>query len=249
MLARRRELEAGKIDRPADRTLGQLADEYLTYKEQHGKRSLREDRRILKKRLLPAFGADLLVRRLTVAAIAQYERQRAGQVSAFTLANELTVLRHMLRLGKRWGYMADVPDIALPKKPDGRLRYLEEAEIGKLLEECVKSRNHYLSAIVTLALNTGMRKGEIIGLEWERVDRAADYGLSARLTLYRTKSGKPRGVPLNRAAIDVLTALGPKPEDRAGQIFTKRDDRAWGQIRTAFHDGPRAGRHQGVPVP
>jgi integrase len=233
MLARRRELEAGKIERPADRSLGQLAEEYLTYKEQHGKRSLREDRRILKKRLLPAFGTDLPVRRLTGAAIAQYERGRAGQVSAFSLANELTVLRHMLRLGKRWGYMADVPEITLPKKPEGRLRYLEEAEIGKLLEACGKSRNPYLSAIVTLALNTGMRKGEILGLEWERVDLAADYGLSARLTLYRTKSGKPRGVPLNRAAIDALTALA-KPEQRVGRIFTKRNDRAWGQIRTVF---------------
>jgi integrase len=174
------------------------------------------------------------VRRLTGAAIAQYERGRAGQVSAFTLANELTVLRHMLRLGKRWGYLADVPEIVLPKKPEGRLRYLEETEIGKLLEACGKSRNPYLSAIVTLALNTGMRKGEILGLEWERVDLSADYGLSARLTLYRTKSGKPRGVPLNRAAIDVMTALAPKPEQRVGRIFTRRDDRAWGQIRTAF---------------
>jgi integrase len=73
----------------------------------------------------------------------------------------------------------------------------------------------------------------ILELEWERVDLSADYSLSARLTLYRTKSGKPRGVPLNRAAIEALTALAPKPEQRVGRIFTKRDDR-WGQIRTAF---------------
>jgi hypothetical protein len=70
-----------------DRALGQLSEEYLTYKEQHGKRSLREDRRILKTRLLPTLGTDFPVRRLRGAAVAQYERQRAGPVSAFTLAN------------------------------------------------------------------------------------------------------------------------------------------------------------------
>jgi hypothetical protein len=46
----------------------------------------------------------------------------------------LTVLRHVLRLGKRWSYLADVPEITLPKKPEGRLRYLEGTEIGKLRE-------------------------------------------------------------------------------------------------------------------
>src|SRR5262249_5572627 len=133
------------------------------------------------------------------------ERQRAGQVRAFTVANELTVLRHMQRLGRRWGYLDQVPDVDLPKKPEGRRRFLDEAEIGKLLEACQKSRNPYLGTIVTVAVNTGMRKAEILGLEWERVDLG-----SARLTLYKTKSGKPRGVPMNRAVYDTLITLDPR---------------------------------------
>jgi integrase len=194
----------------------------------NGKRSLKEDRRILNKRLVPALGADLLVKKLTAPAIAQYERQRAGKVSAFTVANELTVLRHMLRLGRRWGYLEHVPDIELPKKPEGRRRFLDEAELGKLLGACHKSRNPYLGAIVTIAVNTGMRKAEILGLEWERVDLA-----SARLTLYKTKSGKPRGIPMNRAVHDVLVALAPA-DDRMGVVFRRRGGAEWGNIRTAF---------------
>jgi hypothetical protein len=54
--------------------------------------------------------------------IAQYEKRRAGQVSAYTVANELTVLRHMLRLGRKWGYLDHVPDIEMPKKPEARQR-------------------------------------------------------------------------------------------------------------------------------
>jgi integrase len=89
-------------------------------------------------------------------------------------------------------------------------------------------------AIVTLALSTGMRKGEILGLEWERVDLS-----SARISLYRTKNGTPRGVPLNRAAYEALIALEPDPARRQGLCFRKRDDRAWGQIRTAFENAVR----------
>ena len=74
-----------------------------------------------------------------------------------------------------------------------------------------------------------MRKAEILGLEWERVDFA-----TARITLYQTKNGKPRGVPMNRAVYDALTALEPDAARRRGLLFHKRDDRRWGQIRTAF---------------
>jgi len=122
-----------------------------------------------------------------------------------------------------------VPEIVLPKRPEGRLRYLDEPEIGKLLAACRESRNRYLAPVVTLALHTGMRKGEILGLEWERVDLS-----TARLTLVQTKSGKPRGVPIGRAVYDALIALEPDPERRRGRVFPRGNDRRGSQIRTAF---------------
>ena len=229
LVKRQAEVSAGKVTRPAARTLGQLRDEYLAYKRERGKRTVGEDERILATRLLPAFGADLPVRKLAASAIAQYEKQRAGQVSASTVALELAVLRHMLRLGKRWGYLAEVPDIDMPKKPEGRQRYLETEEIVRLLDACRCSLNPYLATIVTIAINTGMRKGEVMGLEWERIDLA-----TSRITLYRTKNGKPRGVPMNRAVYDARIALEPDAATRAGRVFHRDDGGAWGQIRTAF---------------
>jgi integrase len=228
LLKRQRDAEAGRPS-PATRTLAELVGEYLRYKADRGKRSLREDTRILKRGILPAFGADLPVRKLTGAAIAQYDRQRAGQVSAFTVANELTVLRHMLRLARKWGYIEQVPEIEMPKKPEGRRRFLDESEITNLVAACGKSRNPYLSCIVTVAINTGMRKGEILGLEWERVNLS-----SARITLYETKGGAPRGVPINRAVYDALIALQPSADRRTYLVFKRHDGGAWGQIRTAF---------------
>jgi len=54
----------------------------------------------------------------------------------------------MLRLGRRSGYLSQVPEIDMPKKPEGQRRYLTA---------CGESRNPYLTAITTLALHTGMR--------------------------------------------------------------------------------------------
>jgi integrase len=226
---RLQEIAAGQLDRPAERTLGTLVEEYLAYKRDHGKRSLNDDERILKRALLPVLGPSTLVRAIRGPMIAQYERTRSGQVSAYTVANELGVLRHCLRLARRWGYVASVPEIVLPKRPEGRLRYLDEAEIGRLLFACRDSRNAYLATVVILALHTGMRKGEILGLEWERVDLS-----TARITIHQTKSGKPRGVPIGRAVYDALIALQPDPERRHGRLFPNGNDRRGSQIRTAF---------------
>jgi len=135
----------------------------------------------------------------------------------------------LLRLARKSGYVREVPDIEMPKKPEHRERYLDEDEIPRLLEACAESRNPHLRTIVVIALNTGMRRGEILGLEWERIDLS-----SARITLYRTKSGKPRGVPINRAVYEALIDLEPDVARRQGRIFRSAYGRAWGEIRTAF---------------
>jgi integrase len=76
------------------------------------------------------------------------------------------MLRHLLRIARRWGYVDVAPEVDLPKKPEGRMRYLEEPEIPKLLDACAKSRDPYPKTNVVLELNTGMRRGEILGLTW-----------------------------------------------------------------------------------
>ncbi len=193
---------------------------------------------------MPAFGSGLPVRRVTAAAIAQYEKARLAatvtgrsrKISAHTVRNELGVLRHMLRLARRWGYLDAVPDVVLPSPPKERLRFLDVDEIGRLLETCRASRNPVLHAVITLALHTGMRKGELLGLEWERIDLS-----SARIRLDRTKSGEPRGVPINRDVYDVLVALEPEADRRRGRVFPAGNDRRGTQIRTAFETALRRG--------
>ncbi len=232
---RQQQVQEGQTDRPQHVTLGYVAERYLKFKADHGKRSLHEDQRILEKQLLPAFGAGLLIRQLSAEKIAAYEEQRITTVSAWTVRNELTILRHLLRLAHRkWRYVDRVPDIELPKAPRGRMRYLTEHEIQKLLAACAESRNHHLGRMVTLAINTGMRRSEILNLTWERIELDTDLGFNARITLYDTKNGEARGVPLNQAAGAVLSALEPDAQARIGRVFKRKDGSDWGQMRTAF---------------
>jgi integrase len=56
------------------------------------------------------------------------------------------------------------PTIRLEKEPEGRVRWLETDEQARLLAACAKSKN---PPIVTVALETGMRSSETVGLTWE----------------------------------------------------------------------------------
>ena len=87
-----------------------------------------------------------------------------------------------------------------------------------------------------------MRKSEILGLIWERVELDKDLGFNARICLYETKNAEPRGVPLNTAAGAALSALESNPQNRIGRVFKRKDGSDWGQIRTGFEaDVERAG--------
>ena len=137
---RQEQIQAGQVERPADATFSQVVNHYLKFKA--GKRSLANDRHILEKQLVPAFGAGLPIRQLTTQMIAAYEERRKAElscrktkVSDWTLRNELTVLRHLLRLPhRRWGYLDRVPVIEMPKAPKGRTRFLNEEEMCDIEE-------------------------------------------------------------------------------------------------------------------
>ena len=116
---------------------------------------------------------------------------------------------------------------------------MNEDEIKRLLSACADSKRAHLLAAVIIAVNTGMRKQEILKMTWEHVDLTSDFGLSARVELHHTKNGKSRGVPLNRACVDVLGRLEPDSEKRVGPVFKSQDGQARRQLRTAFESACR----------
>jgi integrase len=82
-------------------------------------------------------------------------------VTPSTVNREQAILRHLLRLAEEWGYIAKAPKIRLGREPEGRLRFLSEDEISRLLTACELKgvKSPYLLPVVTVALHTGCGSG------------------------------------------------------------------------------------------
>jgi integrase len=207
------------------------------------KKSIREDRR-LGAVLLARFG-DVSPTEITAARISEYKAERlavtssrlGAPLSVASINRPLAMLRTVLRVACReWETLGTVRHIKLEPEPQGRLRWLDEAEATRLLAACRAGKHPDLADLVTLALFTGMRQGELLGLTWGRVDRARGVVL-----LEITKSGKRREVPLNSEADAVLAH---RQEGATGSlVFPPRWDgyrRAWRKaLEVAKLDGFR----------
>lgn len=90
-----------------------------------------------------------------------------------------------------------VSDIRVPKPKNNRVRWLEPREAKRLIDECSEP----LKSVVTFALATGLRRSNIINLEWSQIDMPRKV---AWIPPDQTKSGKALGVALNDTACRVL---------------------------------------------
>jgi integrase len=107
-----------------------------------------------------------------------------------------------------------IPFVKKPPSPQGRNRILTEEELRRLfdaLKPQIKSSNHWILPLTKFALESAMRRGEILGLRWNHIDlqkRTAFIPL--------TKNGMSRLVPLSTAALEILQAL---PRNLDGRVF------------------------------
>jgi integrase len=215
-------------------TVAQAVERYLAAKAR--KRSLANDRRIV-KHLKAELGADTPLAELTADRISQYRAARLSAVrkigtgeaaterplTAAAVNRPLALLRHLLRLAREeWGALDEVPRIRLEREPQGRIRWLEPDEEVRLLAACDKSRTKHLAAVVKVALETGLRRGELLGLTWSQVDMSRGV-----LRLEVTKSGRRREVPMRQA---VYEALATRPEPHSGRVWPV------GDVRKAFEN-------------
>ncbi len=131
---------------------------------------------------------------------------REAGANAATINREMTVLKHMLRRAVLLEYLGrnQVENVKPLKESPGRTRFLRVEEIEKLLETCVfqDARSElgrgYLRPFV-VALNTGMRRNEILSLTRRSVDWT-----NRMVTLESTKNGEARHVYLNATAMETL---------------------------------------------
>jgi integrase len=227
-------------------TLAQACERYLAAKSR--KRSLSNDTRIV-KHLKAELGDDTSLSEITAARISEYRSKRLAAVrkigtgesaterrlTAAAINRPLALLRHLLGLAREeWGALDAVPRIRLEREPQGRIRWLEPDEEVRLLDACGKSRTKHLAAVVRVALETGLRRGELLGLQWEQVDMSR--GL-IRLADTDTKSGRRREVPMRQAVYEVLAGLKGA---RKGRVWPA------GDVRTAFENAVAEAKLNGL---
>lgn len=160
-------------------------------------------------------------------AVAEYRDERLKTVTANTVRIELALLSHLFTIAlKEWGLPVDNPvrAIRLPKLPKGRERRLNGDEEARLLAACKRSRSPWLEPIVRFAIETAMRQSEILGLRWEDVDLSRPVA-----TLYDTKNGDTRIVPLSSQAVAVLREI---PRSFDGRMFPV----AQSSLEHSFHN-------------
>ncbi|MBP2677297.1 MAG: phage integrase family protein, partial [Deltaproteobacteria bacterium] len=137
-----------------------------------------------------------------------------------------------------WGWVDDdtlrtVRKVKMLKEPAGRLRYLAPEEVQRLLKECT---NPLLRAIVTVAVNSGMRRGEILNLTWDNVDLRNGY-----LLVTQSKNGDRREVPINAAVREVLEGIVRRLDST--YVFCDKKGRMYKGGRNAFE---RACKRAGI---
>ena len=144
---------------------------------------------------------------LNSSLIAKYRDERLKEVSAGTVIRELAYFSSIINHARRERDINIANPVLLvrkPPSPQGRNRILTYEEERKLLYACEPkaNRNIYTRPFVILALETAMRRGELLGLKWINIDI---HKRTAFILL--TKNGESRTVPLSTRAIETLQAL------------------------------------------
>jgi|WetSurMetagenome_2_1015567.scaffolds.fasta_scaffold00088_38 integrase len=112
-----------------------------------------------------------------------------------TVNRLLAVMSRMLNKAVQWDMLSKVPKVEALKEHNKRLRYLSTDEVHRLIEKCPE----HLRPIVTMAVNTGMRAGEMLSLKWGQLDLQNGF-----ILLQKTKSGYKREIPINKTLWTML---------------------------------------------
>ena len=201
-IAQEQAIESGALGRlsPSEVTLGELLKRYLDIITP-SKRGADVERRRL-KRLIEDDISSYQLDRLSSQAIAKF-RDRRLLDGRRTCQYDLILIRHCIKLAiNEWGLMLSsnpVDKVKLPPSSRSRERRLNTGEFERLEKAAHLTQNPHIWLIVVFAIETGMRRGEILGITWECVDFDA-----RTVHLPITKNGSSRDVPLSSKATQIL---------------------------------------------
>ena len=142
--------------------------------------------------------------------------KRGGKQTTTSVNRKIELLSRILSMAVDYGMIQSNPCQRVRKfqLDNRRERYLSVEEESRLMSMLFGKRA-YLRPIVILALNTGMRRGEILNLEWWQVNFSSN-----RIIVTKTKSGKPRHIPMNQIVRETL--LESKESSKGKYVFESK---------------------------
>jgi len=188
------------------------------------------------------------------------KRLRSG-ITPSTAKRDLAELKAALNRAVKWGYAQSNPakDVTVKAEQHHRVRYLTDSERKNLLKAlqerdnkkregresgnrfrqernyelkpAINTYSDYLTPMVLLAMQTGMRRSETFSLTWENVRLKGTPQLTVLAA--HAKSGKTRHIPLNKTAVGVLQTWG-KQNTQSGLVFPNAAGSLLTDIKTAW---------------
>lgn len=218
-----------------------VAGEYGDWVRAHHKSQIQTLHRL--EHVLP--WQDKPLDKISVQMIEHWQTKRARDgIAPATIERDLSTLHSLFSKAVSWGILDSHPMTGLQRitRPDnGVVRYLDTKEEKRLLTALrAKSTPLYLCVIVTLAMNTGLRRGELLQLAWSSVNLK---GRTLTVTAKTAKSSKVRHVPLNKKAAVALRLWRMKSGGQ-GAVFGLTDvKKSWATLMALaeignfrFHD-------------
>ena len=203
-------------------TFGDFAETFVnTYATANNKPSeVRSKNSILNLHMKPAFGRKRLGAIGSEDVEAYKARMLREGLKPKTVHNHLAVLSKLMRMAVEWGYLQTLPTIKTMKLDRPEFDFLTFEEADRL----VAAGEGMWGTMTVVALNTGLRIGELRALRWEDVDLVSGRIL-VRRNVWRDKIGSPKGgrsreVPLNSVARDALKGH----RHLRGELIFCRDD-------------------------
>ncbi len=215
-------------------TLCEFAPTYLATKRTKSHSYYETIESILDASIIPAFG-PLLLGEIEFAHIQDYTQAKLARpgtrgLSPKSVCNHLSVIRQILVLGKKRGLLEEIPEIEWPQSEESKFDFLSFEEAKALI---LSADPGQWQSMMTVALNTGMRMGELRGLHWKHVN-FDDRSLRVTKSYVRGRMKSPKSrtsrrvIGLNDVAFDALKAhrhlCGPLvfPQDDGSPITKGR---------------------------
>jgi site-specific recombinase XerD len=205
---------------------------YMDYSKTNKSPSTFQREQAIFRGLVAYFGGKYLFE-INSQMIEEYKTMRLqkGVVSA-TINREMSCLKHLFSKAVEWRCINRNPSqgVKQMKEPPGRIRYLEVGEIECLMraiEVLPQGTGRYLRPIVIVALNTGLRKSEILQLRWRDL-----VFHEKRITVLKTKNNELRVIPMNETVFQELCRIDRHPKSE--YVFCNRKGEPYNNVRKSF---------------